>query len=172
MKKIIIIQIIFILSTFNFFGQDSFIVKCLVKNDNKSSLPVVVKIYKYGKLISETESKKGKIEINLPYNNEYLVEFCSDDYYTKRIAFNTKMETNEIKTPILDLSIQLVDKKNPMMLAKDIDLLDFPVSYIAFDKKKYTFYDLNKDYTRVINQIMEKSTREFYNRSENIANNK
>jgi len=146
----------------------SFTLKCDVKNKKNENLFASIRIIEKGELVNELTDTKGKFEFKLKDNTEYLIEFISEDHFTKRIAVNTKMKKPKKNLPSVELTMQLIRKDSPMLMKDDVDLLDFPVSYIAYNEKTKMFYDKNEDHTSVLNKTIRISSHKYSQTKEGI----
>lgn len=141
--------------------QPLFGVECFVKSDDRKIKEVtIVKIYSQGKLINKVEVQNGKGEIDLPLNNEYLLEFIVEGFFNKRIAINTHIKPGVEMVPLLELTMNMVKLKQPNISVDDYDLLDFPVAYMAYDDKD-GFYDINKEYSAIIKKAIQNSGKRY-----------
>lgn len=112
---------------------------------------VIIRLIRKDSFIDTISISNGRYDILLPLENEILLEFISENHYTKRIAFNTHVNGRK-KLPFFDLKINLhqIDLWN--LSADNLDLMDFPVAYIKYDFKKKIFFDFNQKYSKIISK--------------------
>lgn len=112
---------------------------------------VIIRLIRKDSFIDTIFISNGRYDILLPLENEILLEFISENHYTKRIAFNTHVNGRK-KLPFFDLKINLhqIDLWN--LSADNLDLMDFPVAYIKYDFKKKIFFDFNQKYSKIISK--------------------
>lgn len=150
--------------------QDPFLVKCFIKSNDKKVKQTTVKVICQGKLYKTIEVKNGKVEIELPCNDEYLIEFIADGFFVKRIAINTHVEVGVEKVPLLELTMNLVKAHKPGILEEDYDLLDFPVAYMAFNLEE-GFYDINKEHSAILYKTLYESEKKYLQEGKVLAVN-
>lgn len=174
MKKLITLAAILLLSSsvIHSYGAakpdpaaaSSLSVKCLVKNYEQRLKKVTVTVYKEGLVYASFEAENGKIEVDLPVGSHYLLEFQSEMHFTKRIAVNTDVQENESEIPKLDLTMTLIPTGFNYLSDEDLDLLDFPVAYLAYDHNKKAYYDKNEEHSEVLlKHINQKSEEHMKN---------
>lgn len=151
-------------------APDPFLVKCFIKSDDKKVKQTTVRVICQGKLFKTVEVKKGKVELELPSNDEYLLEFISDGFFAKRIAINTHLDVGVEKVPLLELTMNLVKVDQPKMLKEDYDLLDFPVAYMAFNTEE-GFYDINKKFSKILYKTIHESEKKYLREGKVLAVN-
>ncbi len=142
-------------------ANKEFHLKCTIKNSFKKLKHVKLYIYEDGKKIDVITAHNGKFKFSLPLDKEVMLEFNCDNYVSKRIAFNTNLEDENIDLPVFSMTLNLYQKDNLFMSEQDEDLLDFPVAYIAFDEEKQEFYDKNDSYSKVLAKEIDKSMESF-----------
>jgi hypothetical protein len=118
-------------------------------------------VYNGGVLYEKFETSNGKFDIALPINNTFMFEFKVNNHYSKRIAFNTETECLVGDIPELYLTMKLIPKDIQYLAKEDLDLLDFPVAYIAFDCAKKEFFDINKSYSKILNNEIDQNSQKF-----------
>lgn len=178
MRKLIVIFMFFIsmkiVARHNVNNQDPqplFGVECFIKSDDKKIKETTsVRVISKGKLINTIDVIKGKGEIELPLDNEYLLEFISEGFFVKRIAINTHIEQGVEVVPLLELTIHMVKSDKPNISKEDYDLLDFPVAYMAYDEKK-GFYDINKAYSKILSKSIQDSEKKYLRENKNLSTN-
>jgi len=124
-----------------------------------------LRITQNGVTYEEYSTESGKIRFTLPKNSQFMLEFSSDGYFTKRIAINTEVSDNTEDVPQLMLTMELVKENAPKLMEKDLDLLDFPLVYMAFDSDEEYFYDKNKYYSEIIVESLNESAKKFYKKN-------
>lgn len=178
MKKLITLTAILLLSSSLFQAHyaakpnpdasSSLSVKCLVKNYQQRLKKVTVTIYKEGMIYTCFEAENRKIEVDLPIGSHYLLEFQSEMHFTKRIAVSTDMQESDSEIPKLDLTMTLIPITFNYLSDEDLDLLDFPVAYLAYDHNKKTYYDKNEVYSEVLLKHINQKSQEHMKNGRNL----
>lgn len=177
MKKLITLAAILLLSAsvINSYGAtkpdpvaaSSLSVKCLVKNHEQRLKKVTITVYKEGLVYASFETENGKIEVDLPVGSHYLLEFQSEMHFTKRIAINTDIQITESELPALDLTMTLIPTAFNYLSDEDLDLLDFPVAYLAYDQGKKAYYDKNEGHSAVLMKHIDQKSKEHMKKEHN-----
>ena len=119
---------------------------------------VVIRLIEKNKIPDTIIAKSGRYDILIPLETEILIEFIADNYYTKRIAFDTHVNGKK-KLPFFDLKINVNEIALWNLSEDNLDLMDFPVAYIRYNFKKKLFYDSNEKYSRIISKELSKVKR-------------
>ena len=142
-------------STYSQEEQQHLQVKGQILNSSGKVKKVLIRIIELEHKADTILINKGKYNIELNLNSEFLLEFIAEDHFIKRIAFNTEISKKK-KIPYFDLKINLHEKYIWEISEDDKDLLDLPVAYIKYDSKKDLFYDYNKKYSKIIKKEISK----------------
>lgn len=172
MKKLILFLVPLFLTNC-LFAQDNqskkednqFDLDCTVKSYTSRIKKFDLKITEKGKLYKEISSKKGQVELSLPKGSQFMLEFCAEGHFTKRFAISTEVLDDVKSVPVFDLTINMVEESLPLLMTQDLDLLDFPVAFFAYDSTRKDFYDKNKYYSDIISNGLHESTQQFLKES-------
>lgn len=123
-------------------------VRLIIKKGETAGSKIV--LYKNGQITEEVPLKSGRFELNLEYNNEFILSFEKPGYVTKKIAIDTNVpgafrkDIEQVKQFEVELFKQANEKelliyKNPVAkvrYASDIDDFDYDIDYSSTIQKQ------------------------------------
>ncbi|MFO8066347.1 MAG: OmpA family protein [Bacteroidales bacterium] len=114
-------------------------------NDNEDPIKKAnVKILQDNIVVEEVKTnRRGKFIVELPIDNEYVAEFSSEGYASKKMSFNTKLpnEFDGFNVFYFEFIVELF----PRSPGVDYSLLEVPVVEVAYlDDKEQFFFEETK----------------------------
>ena len=154
MKKAVLLLAAVILSSALIAQKDQIVIKGEVVNSTSKVNDYTINVYEKGKVVSSMDLTKNTFSYTVPKDSEIMLEFVAAGHYTKRIAFDSKLDESLKKIPRLDLKMNLIEKAEGDHCESILDLLDMPTAFITYSNEK-EYFDKNLRYSKVIKKEIE-----------------
>lgn len=113
---------------------------------------VTINVYEYNDKISSYQTDvKGKFEFNISKNSYTTLEFVKNDFFTKRILFDTRTEIEIKNVKPFNIEIVMIENKKGI----DHSDLDFPITRVEYIEK-YNDYNYVEKYTKLMMKKQDK----------------
>jgi len=110
--------------------------------DKGDSVEVV--LFEENRKMSSYETRKnGKFILDLDRNKYYVVQFSKENYVTKRIVIDTRIDGKGYPKKKFKFDVNLIPENEDL----DYSALDFPIAIIEYNRNNDVF-DYDFEYTR------------------------
>lgn len=116
-----------------------------VTEEGKKCADAQVSIYEGNQLVNRFHTpRNGKFQLLMHMDKYYTLEVSKTGYISKRVAFDTRVDSKQIQVPVYELDLDLI----PTIVLGDQDTgdLDFPMAVVSYVPKEKAFIH-NEEYT-------------------------